>query len=59
MERDEVENYCSSICFSARQYVPCHWYGQPSVLVSKEQCKRAPEVPWELPILKSVYLLEK
>ena len=44
---------------AARQYAPRQRYGQPSVLVSKEQCKRAPEVPWELPMLKSVYLLEK
>ena len=44
---------------AARQYVPHQWYGQPPVPVSKEQCKRATEVPREFLMLKSVCFLEK
>ena len=44
---------------ATRQYVPCHWYGRSSVSVSKKQCKRAPRVSGEPPMLKSIYLLEK
>ena len=44
---------------AARQYAPCHWYGRSSVPVSKKQGKRAPGVPREPLMLKSVYLLEK
>ena len=43
----------------ARQYVPCHWDGRPSMPVSKNQCKRASKVPREPLMLKSIYLLEK
>ena len=43
----------------ARQYVSHRWYGQPLVPISKKQCKRAPRVPGEPPILKSLYLLKK
>ena len=61
----ELELFCYG-CYklmkqktAACQYAPRHWYGRLSVPVSKKQCKRAPRVPGEPPMLKLVYLLEK
>ena len=43
----------------ACHYAPRHWYGRLLVPLSKKQCKRAPRVPREPPMLKLVYLLKK